>query len=515
MSLRSISFRLFGTLACTLIFGVSSFAQPKDAVTLTILHYNDFHAQNVPTRITKKDSLGNRYTTEVGGYAFLKRMVDSLREKDPQALLLHAGDDFQGSPVSSITKGASQFALMNIMKPDAFTPGNHEFDYGRTILESYMTAATFPIVSANLFDKEKGALLLPPVVLDTVHGLVVAIVGLSTPDLERLTVKENVKGLMVLDPVETMTTLLTSLRKKVTPNLVVVLSHMGIELDSALAARVPGIDVIVGGHSHTTLFKPMTVGSTVIVQAGARGRWLGKLDITYDRAQRRVTRTWGKLLEVPASGVQPDPAMQARVDEFEGLVDAGMKEVIGELKTDWVRAHGPAESNLGNWMADVIRDYAKADVGLQNSGGIRKDLVAGPITVRDIWEISPFGNEFVTIRVTGVQLLSMLAYQGLKEREFCQVSGVVYRYDRTLPPDRALTAYLADGTMIEPEKEYTVAMNNYTAGHLNEVFGLPQSSIEVTPVYPPQPDREVFIEYVRKQKVISSALEGRITIIGR
>jgi 2',3'-cyclic-nucleotide 2'-phosphodiesterase (5'-nucleotidase family) len=161
-------------------------------------------------------------------------------------------------------------------------------------------------------------------------------------------------------------------------------------------------------------------------------------------------------------------------------------------------------------MADAVRGYMKADVGFVNSGGIRKDMIAGPITLRDIWEISPFGNELVSFSVTGRQLESMMKYQGEKDREFCQVSGLIYAYDRKT---KALTMTVG-GAPVDPAKVYKVATSNFVASHISEVFGLSDSDIRVEAPIPAVIDRDVYIDLIRRQKNINSRLEGRIRITG-
>ncbi|MBN1448246.1 MAG: bifunctional metallophosphatase/5'-nucleotidase [Bacteroidetes bacterium] len=487
-------------------------ATAQETVDLTILHYNDFHAQNTPTTLSVRTENGKSERVPVGGSAVLKAMIERERATVPNPLLLHAGDDFQGTPISSITKGRSQFELLELMQPDVMTLGNHEFDYGTENLRTLLPTVTFPIVSANLWDKSRGAPFVPRYRILHRDGLAIGVIGLAPPDLSTLTLRENVRDLDVLPPAMAVRNTMNELERNHGIRFVIVLSHMGFDQDSLLAEAVEGIDVIVGGHSHSALFVPKRVNGSVIVQAGSSGRWLGRLALTVDAGKGTVLNSFGELLPTRVDGVTPDPVVAARVAALEAVVDSGFGEVIGELVHDWKRSSG-AESNVGNWMTDVMRDFAKADVAFQNSGGIRKDLPAGPITLRDIWEVSPFGNEFVTFTVTGAELLGMIRYQALVTGEFCQVSGLRYTYDYTVPEEDALRAEI-NGMPVDPVKTYSVATNNYVGGHLHDVFGLPEKEVTVQPVYPAHVDRDVLIEYVRKQQRIDSRIEARITLIG-
>lgn len=501
--------RLFSRTIALLLLAVSLRAQ---TVELTILHYNDLHAQNVPSTVNVTID-GEKQKAEVGGYAVLKAYVDRERAGRENVLLLHAGDDFQGTPISSITKGRSQFELLELMQPDAMTLGNHEFDYGANNLRQLLPTVTFPIVSANLWDKSRGAPFVPRYRVLRRGGMPIGIIGLAPPELKTLTMRSNVEDLDVLDAAMVTRHTMNELSERFGVRFFVVLSHMGVEADSALAASVPDIDVIVGGHSHSLLRKPKKVNGALIVQAGSKSRWLGRLDVTVDAAKGTVEKSWGQVIETFVKDVTPDPVMHAKVRKLESVVDSGLSEVIGELVTDWERGRD-GESNIGNWQADVMRDFAKADIAFQNSGGIRKNLAAGPITLRDMWEISPFANEFVVFTVTGEQLLAMLRFQAEKTGEFCQVGGLRFTYDYDAPSQDALSVEVG-GAPVDPARTYTVVTNSYVGGQLHDVFGLPEAEIEVRPAGSAAVDRDVFIDYVRAQKRIDSKKDGRITLKGK
>lgn len=482
--------------------------------TLTILHWNDFHSQNVPTRISKKSDDGTKKDVMVGGAAYLKAYIDKYKSESEQTLTLHAGDDFQGTPISTITRGSSQIEILNLIKPDVMAIGNHEFDYGADNLRALFPKMTFPIISANIFDNTKGATFLPQFKIEQRGSLKIGVIGLAPMDLHRLTFRENVKGLDILDAEKTTKQVIHELRKKNDCNMIIVLSHMGIEEDSSLAANVDGIDVIIGGHSHTTLRHPKRVNGVLICHAGSKGRYLGKLDLTYDLEKSKIIQSDGNLIELLNDGITPDASVAQKVAELEKQVDVALNEVIGALEVNWVRG-GTRETNVGNWQADVIRDYAQADVAFQNSGGIRKNMSAGPISVRDMWEIAPFGNEFATFRVTGEQLRAMIEWQhSYAKGELCQVSGIRYVIDISRAKGSRCVQIEVGGKPVDSKREYLIATNNYISGHLYDTFGLPEKEITVEPMLPPQLDRDVFIEYVKKQKRISSKVEGRIIIKG-
>lgn len=502
------------TFLCVVILASIGWAQDGNFAKLTILHWNDFHSQNIPMKLSKKNDDGSRITYDCGGAAYMKAYVDIYKAESKETLVLHAGDDFQGTPISSITKGLSQIELLNFLLPDVMTIGNHEFDYGADNLRKILPLLKFPIISANIFDKSKGETFLPQYEIVQRGALKIGVIGLAPDDLARLTMRENVKDLDVLDAKKVTTQLVNELRKKHDVNMIVVLSHCGVESDVSLAKAVQGIDVIIGGHSHTPLMHPKRENGVIICQAGAKGRYLGKLDLTFDLEKGKMISSDGNLIETVNEGITPDSVVAAKVAELEKQVDASMNETIGTLTVDWIRS-GKKESNVGNWQADVIRDFAKTDIAFQNSGGIRKNLVAGPITMRDMWEMAPFGNEFTKFSVTGEQLQSMLEWQASSAKgELCQVSGLKYIMDKSKPAKSRIGILEVNGQRFDANNTYSISTNNYVSGHLHDVFGLPEKEITVERVLPVHVDRDVFIDYIKKQKQITSKVEGRIDIKG-
>ncbi len=473
---------------------------------ITILHWNDLHAQNLPFQVKAKSRLTNADTTfYVGGSATLSSYIKKYKSESPHVLLLNAGDDFQGSPISTITKGRSQIELMNLLMPDAMELGNHEFDYGRENVSESMKASKFIVLAANLIDTKTKESFATPYTIKTINNVKIGVIGLMTEELHTLSLPDNVKNLDVKKLSETVNAIVPELKKQ-NVDLIIALTHVGVDGDSLLALESPDIDIIVGGHSHTPLFRPKRVNGILIAQAGSRGRWLGKIELTVDTQKDTVVKSYSELIECRSADVTPDPIVAAKVDEFELLVAKEMNELIGELKSDWLR-NSKGESNLGNWICDAMRDYAKTDIAVQNSGGIRKELLAGAIKVRDLWEISPFGNMLVTFSVDGATLRSMMQHQLTINDDFCQVSGlkIVYRNNNG---ERMLHNLKVNNKLVVDTKKYSIVTNNYVAAQSKKYFNIVLPSSEIKPLN--ISDRDVLIEAVKKQKVINSVIEGRI-----
>ncbi len=504
-----MSARILAVIACAgAIFCNNILAQRR--ASLTILHYNDFHAQYLPLKVSRADSTGKVTKYDVGGAATFKAFLNALSKSDTNAFILNAGDNFQGSPVSSITRGDADITMMNLLSPDVTTLGNHEFDYSIDTLRVRLQKLLVPIVSGNLWDTKYGKSFVPSTIVKTVGNVKIGIIGLAPPDLARLTMRKNIRGLKVLNLLKTVKNSIHELRLKEKPNLIVVLSHMGVPMDSVLATKEKDIDIIIGGHSHTALFVPKKVNHTVICQAGVNSRFLGELRLEVDLDGDSLLTYSGRSVET-VNGVYPaDTKVAAVVDSLESIVGPALNRVIGTLAVRWERRYNQ-ESNIGNWHTDAMRRFGKTDIAFLNSGSLRKDMDPGAIRIRDIWEIDTFGNELDTFEVTGSQLREMLEWQVSDKKELLQVSGLAYTFDGRKPEGHRLISALVNEKPIDLRRQYSITVNSFTADHLHDYFGLPETNINIH--HCGTADRDIFVQEVERQKIITSAVEGRIANI--
>ncbi|MBC8478605.1 bifunctional metallophosphatase/5'-nucleotidase, partial [bacterium] len=455
-----------------------------------ILHYNDFHVNNSPRYTVDED--GDGYYR--GGAANLKGLVDSLRTVYSYDLLVNTGDDFQGSPISGFTRGGSQVAILNAMGVEFFCPGNHEFDYGDLNLLEQLAPASFYTICCNVTD-DQGRLYWPAYHIIELGGLRLGIIGVITAGLPELVVKENLEHSRVLEPVEEIRRWLRQLEDET--DLQLLLSHSGYRTDSLYAVTLPGIDAIIGGHSHTELPQGRWIGNTLVVQAGCCGNWLGDLLITIDDTTGAVTLTdW--LHEVGVGQVTPAADMQLTVKQLADQLPAELSEVIGQLAQPWLRERG--ESNVGDWTADVMRTYAATDLGFMNLGGLRRNLPAGEITRLDIWEVHPFGNHYVTFEMTGQELLMFLQRVARDElNESFAFSGMEFSIHQELG---VVSRILIDGESLILNRSYTAVTNNFIFSHLEEIFTLDPALVNARHL--PELDRDVIIQAVREQQTVTA-----------
>lgn len=517
------------SLVILFLFVSTSFSQKTDSrktkssrnvKDLTILHWNDFHARNLPYKISKKDSVtGKDLSYYVGGTSNMLGYIKKLRDK--KTLLLNGGDDYQGTPISSITRGNSQIELLNLYGLDAFVIGNHEFDYGQYALDSALMKATFDYLSGNVFLKSKNRTFGKPYVIKKINGINCGIIGLTALDLMTLTIPKNVSDIQMLDADSVIHAGIKYLKKKKC-DVIILLTHIGLDNDKMFAEKFhKDVDIIIGGHSHTPVFKPEVVNGVIVAQAGSYSRWLGNVDLKVDTKRDTILSFNSKLIETVMDSAIYDRAAQEKVESMLASIQGELNRVIGTLESDWKRAFGE-ESNIGQWEADAIRNKTGTDVTLLNSGGIRKDLSSGDITVGDIWEINPFGNTIVKFNVSG-KGLKQIFLNHLKSREqedsssdILIVSGVHVIYETkklTDDVDNFIISLKVNGNGIEEDKIYSVSTNNFVGSQFKKYFGEVNEKIEITDTN--IIDRDLLIEAVEDQKNINSILETRIENVSK
>jgi 2',3'-cyclic-nucleotide 2'-phosphodiesterase (5'-nucleotidase family) len=383
---------------CTQSFGQGPFKA-------TILYINDPHAHYLPYQAKNQPGL-------IGGFAraatLIRRISSENQAQGRETLVLLAGDLLTGTPFSMVWKGEVGVRLLDRMALTAMTVGNHEFDHGtQNVVRHLKPLMNFPLLSANIIDERGERLFDASLVKDYASSNTrVFIFGLTTVDTPITTHPGNVVGLRFLDPIKTAKELLSQSRKG---DLVVALTHLGVEEDKRLAASCPRINVIVGGHSHTALFQPLRVGDTLIVQAGAYTQYLGRLDLEF--SDGRIEKYSGELIPL-TEGTPGDPEISAIVDEYKAKLDARFSEVIGrtDIFLDGTRSSVRSDrpSNLAKLVVYTMAKAVNAQAALLNGGAIRSSIFEGDITLTDVYTAFPFSDRIVKMDLKGKDLLAVL-----------------------------------------------------------------------------------------------------------
>ena len=474
---------------------------------LTIFHTNDTHSAFAARPADWRGDEGR----PVGGVLALARHLDEQRRTATASLLVDAGDFMTGNPVCNLREdgvpGAAIARMFNELGYDVGLIGNHEFDIGAADLRRLVPLFNYPLLAADIVDiTETPAFRREPVVVER-GGLRVGIMGVSCGEMTEVVPPTRFAGLF-MSPQAPLLREQAAALDPVT-DLLVVLSHNGLDHDRQLAAELAGsgIDVIVGGHSHTRMKQPEVVAGILIVQAGSAMTNLGRLDLRVQ--DHRVTGYEGQLVTLWADTLATEGKLAAMAAGYQAQVMKEYGQKLGTLAVDLKRGRG--ESALGNWLADVLREAAAADVGLINSGGIRRDLSAGPLTALSIHEVLPFANTLVTVTMSGRELAAVAdwnaAAQVSGDHGILQVSGISY----VITPGEAggpagAGQVTVGGRPLDPDGSYVVAMPDFVAMMGPVYLGCPNPEFADL-------NRDlatVAAEAVRKAGTLTAPVAGRI-----
>ncbi|MCE5198321.1 MAG: bifunctional UDP-sugar hydrolase/5'-nucleotidase [Armatimonadota bacterium] len=433
--------------------GVSVAAQKPLPITLTILHTNDIHGHMFPFDYSK---LG-KGETDVGGAARRAALIRKLKkESGKRVLVMDAGDVFTRGPLAEL-HGVPDFAIMNAVPYDIMTLGNNEFKgadgpEAQQIMLDRIKQARFPVVAANVIDASTGKTIVPPYKILNVDGLRIGVFGVTA---SRVATYEQAKGLTIADPVETAKKTISEMEPKC--DFIIALSHLGYPSDIELATRVPRIDVIIGGDSHTWLFQPTLVkhenaqpgwiGGTIICQDGEWGKTVGKLYLTLSRlndGKFHVERYNSKLVEVNSS-IKPATDIEKILAQYTKPFTAKVGNLNKPVPTP----------EAAEWVAEVIRQAVGAQVGLMPKEDVENGLRAGTVTPLDIRRMFVYPNRISRLALTGKQI-----------EEF------------TSRTDTALAgAHLRDGMLyigqdkLDENAKYSVAIEDYYAASISGEAG--------------------------------------------
>ena len=481
-------------------------SQPLAADRLQVLHTNDIHGKLEATTVSSGSS-----GFEQGGLAALAGWVGQVRSRAPdRTLLLDAGDAWQGTFTSNSNRGEAVTRAMSLMRYDAMALGNHDFDWGQDILAQRSREATFPFLAANLRDAS-GAIpsYARPWIAKDLGLAKVGIIGLTNPRSPSIVKASSIVGLTFLPAVETVKRYLPEVRAQA--DIVVVLTHIGIDEDTLLAQEVPGIDLIVGGHTHLPLRTARVVGTTKIFQAGAYTENLGRIEITVDRVTRRPTAITGGdvLIPIASGAVKQDPEVAAIVAQRRAEGAAITSRVVGRAVAPLEGVRG-TEIPLGNLIADALLEYGRAqgwrsELAFYNQAGVRASLAAGDITFGALYQVLPFANTIVQVDLTGAQLREVLeGAAGAAGRLHIAGGSFVYRFSNA-PGQRVIEAKVA-GAPIDDARVYRVVTIDYLHtggdGHTGFAKG---TNVKVGDV-----EVDAVAAYIAAHSPVNPQLEGRI-----
>lgn len=431
--------------------------------TVRVLETTDFHGSILPTQRERRSQ------RSIGGSVALAATIERLRGENPEGtVLLDGGDMFQGTMISNLQFGRPVVEQMNALRYTAAAIGNHEFDWNADTLQNRVHEMRFSAMGANMIVRKTGK--MPKWVRSdttvTRRGVRVGILGLSYPGTPRVTMPAYVAHLKFLDDSTTAAAIAPRLRAS---GALVVLGvgHIPAETDSnrkatgdlARLVGVKGVDAWFGGHSHNVVDDE--IDGVPVMIGGSHGQWLAVCDLVVDPVKRTIVEKRHRMEQVFGDAPGQDSAWIARVARWNERVGPVAAEVLG---TSTIPLHrNRPEATVGNFICDAMRAVTDADIALQNPGGMRADMEAGPITRGRIYNVMPFDNTIVTLKLTGAEV-RLVIEQSLRGDRVTQVSGIRFTYDPDQPDlKRVLSITMPDGSPFDETRTYKVAANNFMA----------------------------------------------------
>ncbi|MGB1238837.1 MAG: bifunctional UDP-sugar hydrolase/5'-nucleotidase UshA [Pseudomonadales bacterium] len=463
---------------------------------LTILHTNDNHGR----------FWNNRHGEY--GMAARKTLIDSIRAEVAAAggelLLLSGGDINTGVPESDLQDAEPDFKGMSKIGYDAMAVGNHEFDNALSVIRKQQQWANFPFLAANIYDEKSGERLFKPYQIFEKGGLKIAVMGLTTEDTKKLGNPEFMDGIKFTLPVDEATTLVPELKGKA--DIVIAATHMGHYQDAeyginapgdvTLARSVPGIDMIIGGHSQDPVCldaqgalissyrpgmacMPDTQNGTLVMQAHEWGKYVGRADFSFKNGElslesyklipvnlkKKVKNAEGKKVRVlVADEIAQDAELKSFLAPFHEQGQEQLQQKIGSVDAKLEGDRNVVRfnpTNLGHLIAQAQLEKVGADLAVMNSGGIRDSIAGGDITYKDVLKVQPFANIVSFVELSGAELSDYLAAVAAKPVDsgaFAQFAGV----DLEIVGGKLVSASVK-GAPIDPAKTYRMAINSYIA----------------------------------------------------
>ncbi len=431
----------------------------RDLTILTTMSTSDIHGNMVP--YTPSGS-----KIEVGGSAKAGYIFDEIRKRNPNTLVIDAGDSPYNTDLTNISLGKSSVDVMNAQGYDATVLGNHDFDYSFDNLLSLADRADYAMLSANTYWKDGSyPEQFSPYIIKELDGVKVAIVGLTDDSSKATTHYTNTQDIDFHDQWEVGAEVLAKANAEA--DAVILLAHLHSH-NNEVPTKLKGIDMEVGG-GNDTFGRPLNIEGTVVVNPGGVGTCVNQTNLNLKDGEV-IGYTFNQI--VLSSTVPEKTEIKKILTGYQAELDTQMEVVIGQCAEDipWssplVRTQ---ESPLGNLAADALRSHCDADIAIQNGGGIRAGLKAGDVTMGDIFAMLPFDNKVTLINVTGQTVWDALenGVAGYPETngKFPQVSGLKYTFDGAKPAgERLVSVTMDDGSDLDLKKWYTLACNDFMCG---------------------------------------------------
>ncbi len=481
---------------------------------LTLLHSNDMHGDFLAEHVDDKLT---------GGVSMLSGYLNKCRNEEENVLYVIAGDMFRGSVIDSEFQGLSTIQIVNLLAPDVVTLGNHETDYGVAHLLFLEKMASFPIINANLYIKGNGTRLFKAHHIIEIDGMKILFIGILTDAVISQTKGEKLIGsfIGIQDAAEEVGKICNAYNA-IDIDFTVLLTHIGFEEDKKLAAILDpswGVDVIVGGHSHTFITEPAKVNDILIVQAGTGTDQIGRFDIMVDTDNNCVADYKWEAVPINADTCPRDEKIEHLIKSIKEKTDLKYAKVVANFDAELEHPDRWTQTVLGGVFADAMKDSLGVDLFFMGSGSVRKTALGPIVTFQDFTECYPYDGKSFGVKVTGAQLKRMLlhiyrddAWLG-NHTEFYQLSRgmhVVYSKSR-----HELLKCELNGQDIDDSALYTVGIQEFHYNSLEDFFGVTPEEVEANGkrVTLTTSDVQTLLGYFEENKHLGLGMETRLEVV--
>ena len=486
----------------------------KNLKKLTLLHSNDLHGDFLAEKVDEK---------LIGGVSHLSGYVKKVRNEEKNVIYTISGDMFRGSLIDSEFQGLSTIEIMNMLAPDVVTIGNHEADYGLAHMLFIEKCAAFPIINANMYIKYICKRLFNSHYIKEIDGMRVLFIGILTEEVLKNTKSEGVVGTLIdiQDAADEIGKICDAYRTE-DIDLTVLLTHIGIEEDEKLAAALDpayGVDIIIGGHSHTLLSEPRVVAGIPIVQAAIGTDQIGRFDIMVDMDNNCMDSYTWQYIPITEENCPRDEALEEVVREYKDYTDQKYGRILTRFPRAYTHPRRNMETELGDLLAECMRDQLGVDLVLIGSGSIRLPALGPLVTVKDFMEVFPFAEPAHGFRVTGRQLRHMVNYMLREEsfidsehNEWFQFSkGFCCEFDRG---NHTIISLKMNGKEVADDDLFTVVMQKFFFDNIGDFLDMPLEEIEKNgrPIEVATKAPNVLEEYFKDHESLKLDGEARLII---
>lgn len=485
----------------------------KNLKKLTLLHSNDMHGDFLAENLDEK---------LVGGVSLLSGYITKTRKEEKNVIYAIAGDMFRGSVIDSEYKGVSTIGIMNLLGPDVATIGNHEVDYGLAHLLFLEKCANFPIINANFHIKSNRKRMFQPFHIVNIDGMKILFIGIITEDVLSQTKADELIGSFVdIGEAAREVGNICNAYNAIDIDFTVLLTHIGFEEDKKLAQMLDpewGVDLIIGGHSHTFITEPALVNGIYIAQAGTGTDQIGRFDIMVDTDKNAIDTFEWRSIPIDNEHCPIDVEMENYIQHFKQQTDEKYGRIVTRLSKELTHPARNRETALGNLIADILKTCLGIDIMLMGSGAIRNESLGPVVKYADLTECLPYDDAVYMLPVTGAQLKRMIAHV-LRDEAFEGDHTEFYQFSQGMKivwsrKEHCFREISLDGNPIDDEKIYRVAVQTFHYMNLKDFLNITLDEIKKNGDVKVLATsfRSVIEEYMSTTPNLFREVEGRLVI---